>query len=372
MKPKIITLADVHLRNDDSYGIEDDRGVNDFLIRRYEATQRAIVTAKKKKAHLVIAGDFLDSKLVDSHTLYYSSMLIEQMRALRFAVLLEGNHGYDDKRGTFGVIAHWKHLAGDSVRIVTYPKIERKDGIAYHCIPAIADIETSFLKIVLKLSKKIKKGDKNVLILHAPITGAKFESGKESTGGISAEHIRRIRGRYDFVVCGDLHKYQKLYDNTWYCGSILQASLKDKGQPRGFQVADPNNGTYKFVDAGGPRFLELKWEVGKTVSKILKNPEDHRDELVNSVVVVRLIGISKIIDEISREEIKKKLKANGAFRVFVDTVKLDSKSERQTIRNDASDEEMIQDYCKHMDIEIPGAVDAVSNKGLKYLRAGVR
>ena len=372
MKPKIITTADIHLRNDDSYGIEDDRGVNDFLIRRYEATKKVIEKANRKNAHLLIAGDFLDSKLVDSHTLYYSSMLIELMSMLRFVIVMEGNHGYDDKRGTFSVIAHWKHLAGDNVRIVTYPRIERKDRIAYHCIPAISDVESNFLKLALKLSKKAKKGDTNVLVLHAPISGAKFESGAKSTGGIPAEHIRRVRGRYDFVVCGDLHKYQKLYDNVWYCGSLIQASLKDKGQPRGFQVVDPNSGTYKFFNSGGPRFLDLRWEVGKTIAKILKNPEDHRDELSNSVVVVRLVGLSKIVDEISKEDIKEKLKANGAIRVFVETDKLDSKSERQTIRNDIGDEEMVQNYCKHRADELPGTIESVSNKGLKYLRAGAR
>lgn len=369
MKPKITALADNHLRNDDPYGVEDDRGVNDFLLIRYEATKKAIKITGSD-GHLAIVGDFLDSNLVDSHTLYYSSQLVQLMNELRFAILLEGNHGYDDRRGTFSAVAHWKHLASKSLRVVTYPRIERKDGIAYHCVPALSDVESNFLKIVGKLSKKIKKGDTNVLLLHAPITGAKFESGAKSTGGIPAEHIRRIRERYDFVVCGDLHKYQKLYDNVWYCGSIIQASLKDKGQPRGFQVIDPNTGTYKFVSSGGPRFYDLKWEVGKAISKMLKAPENYKDDLKGAVVVVRLIGLTRVVDKISRDEIREKLKAHGAFRVFVDTKRLDAKSERQTIRSDTGDEEMIQEYCKQRKEELPGITDAVANKGLQYLKAG--
>ena len=360
----IVTVADIHLRNDDSYGVYDESGLNDFLTIRCNAAKQAIKCARSLGAHFIVAGDFLDSRLVDSPTLYYSSKLIKMMCKLRFVILMEGNHGYDDKRGTFSVIAHWKHLATDNVRIVTYPKIECKDGIGYVCIPALSSYD-GLGKLISKLYDELKGVHTKVLILHGPIVGAKFESGKENTSGISDKIIKTFSRKFDYVVCGDLHRYQKVYkDNVWYCGANIQSSLKDKGQPRGFQIIH-SNGVVQFKESNAPKFYELVWEPGVKKSRLLKEPDER---FKNAIVVVKLIGTSAVIDKIDREKIKSNLVEAGALRVFIDTKTNDTSKSRVIIDKDMTYDEMIKRFCEHKKASLPADLPDVVRKGVSYLK----
>lgn len=363
MLPKIITTADTHLRNSDPYGIYDDRGINDFLLYRRDAFTRIINRTIQEKAHLAIAGDFLDGRTVDSHTLYYSSEIISLLNEIEFVVLIEGNHGFDDKRGMFSVIAHWKHLSKDNVRIVTYPKVERHNGVAYHCIPAISDADKNFKKIVGSLNKESKKSDKvSILLLHGGVTGALFESGKQNSSGIPLNLLQKYRKYYQYIVCGDFHRYQVLDKNIWYCGSIIQASLKDKNQKRGYQIIDPNKDTVEFVSSKGPKFIELECDATDYKSILVQSKK-----FKNSITIVRLNGTSYEIDKVDKDSIKSILKSYGCIRVFVDTKTSSENKNRVVLNKDMSEEELIQSFCKSKE-ELPAPLNEVVEKGLVYLR----
>lgn len=366
---KIVTTADWHLKNNDSYGVYDSFGVNDFLIERVDICEQIISDAIKHKAHLVIAGDMLDDKMIDSITLYYSSKIVKKMSQVPIVIVLEGNHGFDGKDNKHSIIAHWKHLAEDNIHIVTYPKIIRADGITYHCIPAISDVDKLFPSIVKDFWKSRKKKDVlNILVFHGPIISAKFDSGFKAKTGVKFDHIRKASALYDYVVCGDFHRYQKLLSNVWFTGSPYQTSLKDKNQKKGYQIIDTKKNEVKFIETMGFNFIEVDWNFNKSICPILSRPEMFRGTLRKAIVVIRLsYGIKE--DYMDRlEQIRKRLEHNGARRVFVDKKTRENKKRRASISTDMSFQQMVEAYVDHKRNALPAHKKRVVKKGLLYLR----
>ena len=364
---KIVTTADWHLRNSDSYGVYDSSGVNDFLIERVAVANEIIDAAYKSDAHLVIAGDFLDDRVVDSITLYHSSYLAKELNNVKATILLEGNHGFDGKDNKHSIIAHLKYHCPDNVHIVTEPCFVDVDDVRYFCIPAINDIEKLFPSILEGFIKKIKKNKSNILLLHAPIMNAKFDSGIKAKNGVKLDHIRIASDRFDYVVCGDFHRYQKLFDNAWYTGSPLQTSLRDRNQVKGYQVIDLDTKKVSFKKINSYQFIEASWIVGESICPLLKNPEKYKGTLKNAIVIIRLVKKLKS-DEPPIEHVKERLLKCGVKRVFVDKKTKTSEKRRATINSNMGIPAMIEAYVEHKNKVLPAKQSLVVESGLRYLR----
>jgi DNA repair exonuclease SbcCD nuclease subunit len=366
----IVTTADWHLRNDDSYGSYDSFGVNSFLIERLRVCQNIIDIASTLEALLLIAGDMINNTIVDSITLYYSSRIIKSMNEkLIAAIILEGNHGFDGKDNKHSVIAHWKHLAADHIHIVTYPKIVRVNGVAYHCIPAINEVDKLFPSIIKDFLKSVKKKDKaNVLVFHGPIISARFDSGFKAKTGVKFDYIRKAAKQYDYIVCGDFHRYQKLLSNVWYTGSPLQTSLRDKNQRKGYQIIDLDKSKVRFVDIEGFRFIETEWNYDKTICPILSKPELFQATLRNAIVIIRLQYKTKQDYRDRLNLIREKLIRNGAYAIFVDKKTKDTKKKRATIAANMSFQQMVEAYVDYKRNSLPANKRCIVEKGLLYLR----
>lgn len=366
---KIVSTADWHMKNNDSYGVYDSSGVNDFLYERYNVGSRIITTATELDAHLIHAGDLIDDKVIDAVTLYYSSQLVKEATLARFVLFIEGNHGFDGRDNKHSIIAHWKFLAGKTVHIVTYPKIVRKDGIAYHCIPAISDIEKLFPTIVNDFLKKRMKSDTaNILVFHGPIISARFDSGFKAKTGVKFEYIQKAAKAYDYIICGDFHRYQKLLPNVWYTGSPIQTSMRDKNQKKGYQVLDLSSGKMKFVEVDSFRFVEMEWDFNKTICPVLAHPEKFKGVLNNAIVLIRLRYKMKH-DYLDRlEHIRRKLEENGARRVFIDKKTKEAKKKRASISANMSFQQMVEAYVDFKRNTLPARKRKVVEQGLLYLR----
>lgn len=364
---KIVTTADWHFRNSDSYGIYNSSGVNDFLIERVNIGMEIINMTRRLDAHLVIDGDFIDDRIIDSITLHYSSYIISMFNKLRATLLLEGNHGFDGKDNKYSIISHWKYLCPDNLYIVTEPGILDVDGIRYHCIPAINDIDKLFPEIIKNFIKQISKGKINILLLHGPIINAKFDSGTKAKSGIKEDYIHTASNKYDYVVCGDFHRYQKLFDNVWYTGSPMQWSLRDCGQDKGVQIIDTDKKKVKFIKTSTHKFIEANWIVGETICPLLKRPQDFKGTLNNSIVVIRLVKQFKQ-DEPPIDKVKEMLLEAGVKRIFVDKKTKKKEKRKAIISNNMSISEMVETFVEHKKDSLPARKRRVIEKGQKYLR----
>jgi DNA repair exonuclease SbcCD nuclease subunit len=366
---RLVSTADWHLRNCDSYGSVDSLNVNEFLMRRVQAAREIISVASKKDHCLAIIGDFVDDVLMDGVTLYYSSMLIKMMSEINNPVLiLEGNHGYDGKQGEYSSIKHWSHLAGKNIRIVTKPEIITIKNVEFHCIPAISDVDKLFYNIVKEfLSQTSNSNNKKILLFHGPIIDARFDNNAPTKNGVKQKYISWVSKIYDHVICGDFHRHQFVRDNVWYTGSPIQTSLKDKMQKKGYQIVNLETDNVKFVEIkNSPRFIEADWIVGDSISPILKRPEDYEASLNNSVVIIRLAQPLNSKAEI--DFVVKNLLAHGAMKVFVDRKTLSERKKRTSINVDMSLEQIIGAYAEHKRNNLPSRKRRVVENGLRYLR----
>ena len=342
--PPVFTTADWHYRNDDPYATTDAKGVSDFLRIRAYLFERVVKLVAARAGHLLIAGDFLESTLNDSNTMYFASQSVARLAQLEFALLLEGNHGYDSKNSDVGAVSHWKHLVPSNVAVVTYPKVVQTSEIDYHCIPPIPNITDVFPKVAADLLRRLDSSKINILVLHGPIVGALYDSGTPAGTGIKKEQLEYVARHYDRVVCGDFHRYQQVLPNTWYCGSPLQTSLRDKGQQKGIQVFEGRGSDHRFLPLAGPRFFELSWDVGQPPPKSIANPDAYAKVLRQAVVLLKLSGDTAARASFDLDDAIVRLKRAGALRVVHSWIGNQGPIERAHIKSNMGTDEMVAHY----------------------------
>ena len=84
---KILTTADWHLRNSESYGDYNSSGVNSLFVEKLRVINDILDKAEELKSHLVIGGDMLDESILDSITLYYTSAIMKKMQNIKEVIL---------------------------------------------------------------------------------------------------------------------------------------------------------------------------------------------------------------------------------------------------------------------------------------------
>jgi len=365
---KVLVSADWHLRNNDGYGKITANGVNDFMKWRVKSVRDMIKKAKKIGAHLIVAGDIIDDRLVDAVTLDYSSKLVSEMASISFSILLEGNHGFDGKNNLHTVIKHWQHLSPVNVKIVTEPEVVHHDGISYYCIPAISNLNIEFESILKKLLKDIIPGNKRIAVIHGSVSGALYDSGQEAKTGVPKALLKKYKNNFNAMVLGDFHRHQKIYKNVWYTGSPLAWSLSDQGQRKGYQIIDLDENKVIFVESKTPKFWSLEWDIDNNIiSPPLMRPQEFKGTLKNSVVVVKIIGPESKLKEIDDQTIKSALKEAGAWKISI----LKKKTGSVVLKGKQADknlntQHLLEMWCEQAD-DLPASLDEVVTQGLKYL-----
>lgn len=141
---------------------------------------------------------------------------------------------------------HWmrcidfKSVSFDSVEIHGIPYLDHNVGLS----KAISDI-------------KLSKTKRNILLLHTDYAGARDTNGKEIYS-TSIQNINPIKLRkFDLVLCGHIHKHQKLGNNIYMVGAPLQQRFTDEGNKMGY-VEIYSDLTVKFKEiTGSPVFRTL-------------------------------------------------------------------------------------------------------------------
>lgn len=319
---------------------------------------KAIKWAQEHSTHLVIAGDFLDGRSADAHTLYYASLIMKHLSELRGAIVIRGNHDTDNLAGSVSTISHWKHLIPEHVRIVTYPKVEELDDVAYHCIPAAPKYERHLLDAASMLLTDGKKtGAKaHVLVAHGAVKGAKFDNGIESKGGIENKALRKLAESYDFTVFGDFHRHQVLGQSAWYTGSVIQSSLRDEGQAKCFQVIDLRDGNWGVNPYNvGPYFISRTTD---NMYKKLPNKEH--------IHIVVKVGVEEDQDP---KTIRYKLLSMGVERVFVDMEASKTDRSSSVISLTSSKNDWIKNYVDMNEDDLPDEKELIVQRGTAYMES---
>lgn len=102
----------------------------------------------------------------------------------------------------------------------------------------------------------LKEGYKNILLLHTDYPGAKDTDGSEV--GTSENLNLNILNRFDLVLCGHIHKPQRLSKKTFMVGAPLQQRRTDKNCDLGYwKVYADLSMTFIPISQDFPQFIDV-------------------------------------------------------------------------------------------------------------------
>ena len=352
----IVTVADVHMMNHWTYGKYNGSGVNSDLERKYFILKEASDVANSIGAPLVLCGDLIDQRVVDAVTLHYVSdwlsYLYHPVRK-NGSIIIGGNHEYDDAAANFSTLKHYEFFVPkeNNHHIITFPSVISIDKVDYYCVPA-NKIIIKYIENMLKesMTHKRPKDRFRVMLLHGGIQGADMGSMK-CPDGIPSALIKKCSEAFDWVVCGDFHRFQYVNElkNVYYCGSVNQMNFGDANQKRGYQVLNLTKNTVNFVKSKSPTFKIIECIPGQYMHPWILNTKKHAEKIKNRIITIKVSGTIEAINGFNFDGYRKSLIEAGAHEVFRDDNLFKEKKNTEVINKDLSVFEMIEKYVKNKD-----------------------
>lgn len=251
-----IVLSDIHYHIYSQY----NEG-----FKRNKAQRRELLKVFKKAHKLnvpvLFPGDIVHNPEVISNQLL--SFIAKDLKSfLKLAPLygINGNHDQwedsyiDNPVGgyctTFSTLFPKRFFCVDFQSLV----IPNTD-LAIHGIPYIIGNKGLFEYIE---AIKVIKGKKNILMLHTDMPGAKDTDGRVVGSDFNIpKNWKKILKKFDIVLCGHIHKHQKLGPNCYMVGAPNQQRKSDKGGKFGYMLLYSDM-TVKHKTLNFPKFIELK------------------------------------------------------------------------------------------------------------------
>lgn len=258
---KVIAIAfsDLHINDWSKHNKDNLRTLNHFRVL-------SIIQdiCKKHKCPALFCGDlFHKSENISQELLM---MVQEHFSKLSFNCLaIEGNHDFYRVSSIKNPTHGWVYLFSKNRLYLSwltdisfhkydlYPTTNCK--IMVYGVPYI-DHNIGLNDYLHKL--EFKDGYKNILLLHTDYPGAEDTDGRRVD---SVENLNlNILNRFDLVLCGHIHKPQRLSKKVYMVGAPIQQRRTDKNCKLGYWEIYEDL-TLKFKELKGfPKFIDVESE----------------------------------------------------------------------------------------------------------------
>jgi len=289
---KLLHTADLHLsRTNHSLILENGRN------SKLEDTLKAIKQIKQiietdSIGVLVMAGDgFQVSRPNPTYNAVLIDLLWELVDKVALLIFISGNHdsspsarynAVETIASTFKNVQHYHFFYKEEVGKVEY------QGINFVCMPHTNELRKksaeNIAKVIQKTPNLIEPDKVNILISHFPIDAAihVFDESQLVTNDVSYEEIKDVFKKFDLVMLGDIHKFQKIGDNAFYSGSIIQNTFGEENEEKGVIVynIDTTDKTYEheFKKVYSREYKTIRLE--NIDQHKLHKPEDYKDNII--------------------------------------------------------------------------------------------
>ncbi|GAB6190042.1 hypothetical protein JCM30566_17840 [Marinitoga arctica] len=305
---KFLHTSDWHL------GRRPAGGIGEYSKIRYEdyflAAEYIVNKAIENKVDIfIIAGDLFDRSSLLPDILFKTENILEKLKKFGIITLLiEGNHdkiySHDDS---------WIFYL-ENKGLVKVPKFEKKgddynffpikiDNINFYGIPYHGILIDD---ILLELSKKLNKNEKNIVIVHTGI------GGKFIPGCTKKEIIDLFKDKVLYMAGGHLHTYNVYPKNDPYFfvpGSPEYWDLNEN-ENKGYIIFDTEIKEYNFYLSKKRKLTSYVFDSTENIIEEIKNINVENNEILKLKITNdsnKLIDI-KLIEEI--------LKSKGALKVI--------------------------------------------------------
>ena len=228
---KVVHFSDTHLGYREYHAYNKD-SMNQREADTYRAFNEIIDYIVKTKPNLVIhAGDLFDSQRPTSRALYvamegFSKLAKEEIPV----VIIAGNHSTPRDRSDSPILEILNYLPGiHSVCKGKYETIPIEECLV-HAIPHMYSNE-DLSEAIAKLNPD-KKYKYNILVTHAAIKGIGNIASKEFKEQIIPKSY--LSKKFAYIALGHYHKFIKIQDNAYYCGSPEKFSFNEELYNNGF------------------------------------------------------------------------------------------------------------------------------------------
>lgn len=256
MKKEVIAIvfSDLHLNMYAKFNEDNKRTLNHFRVL-------SIIQEKCKKYNCpaLFCGDFfhkpetMDQELDELCYIEFNKMNPLHMYAI------SGNHDIKKVSKIGDNPYSWLYrIERYGIEIMDYhhrPLSAYNKDIIVHGVPYV-DHNIGLSDYLKNL--KLEKGKKHILMLHTDYPGAKDTDGREID---SVENLNlNVLNRFDLIICGHIHKPQRLSKKVYMIGAPLQQRRTDKDCKLGYWKLYSDL-SMEFVELKGfPKFIDVESE----------------------------------------------------------------------------------------------------------------
>ncbi len=255
MKPIAIIFSDLHINIWSKFNESNTRTLNHFKV--LSCVKDLCV---KQKIPALFCGDLFHK--ADGLSIELLELLDEQFKDYDFPVdnfkmiSISGNHEIKlvntIKSPKYSLVRYLSNRY-KFISCIDFSSIPISHNVMVYGVP--------YIDHNIGLSEYLKniefvEGYKNVLLLHTDYPGAKDTDGREID---SVENLNiNILNRFDLVLCGHIHKPQRLSKKVYMVGAPIQQRRTDAKCKLGYWKLYPDL-SLKFVELKGfPKFVDVE------------------------------------------------------------------------------------------------------------------
>lgn len=253
---QIIALAfsDLHINLWSKFNKDNQRTFNGFKVMEIIAKR-----CEQLKVPALFCGDlFHKPETLDQELALIVQTKFNGLSTIKWKMIaIEGNHDLQKVNSmdklTNGWISFFSHYY-EWLDNLDFNSTLIGDKYIIHGVPYI-DHNIGLSKYLKELP--LQKGYKHILLLHTDYPGAKDTDGRVVD---SVENINlNALNRFDLILCGHIHKYQRLSKKVYMVGAPLQQRRTDKKCKMGY-LEIYSDLSVKFVPLDFPKFIDVESE----------------------------------------------------------------------------------------------------------------
>jgi DNA repair exonuclease SbcCD nuclease subunit len=236
---KIYHMADIHIRNTDNY-------VNEYECV-FKKLYEYIIKTKTENSLIVIVGDILHN----AHYTHISEKLcvdfLSSLNNLLPTILIAGNHDYaiftENKYDALSTIIYRRDYELNNIYYLRESGIYQFGNIYFGVTSIINNSEKKFTN-----SEDIIFTDNNMNNIKIGLYHGKIQNCKTNTIELKeGVEIKKFEG-YDYLLLGDIHKFQYLNNEKTaaYSSSLISQTFSEIDPYHGVLVWDLKNKTSEY------------------------------------------------------------------------------------------------------------------------------
>lgn len=247
---KLFHLSDLHI----------GKRVNEFSMiedQKYILTQILYVADQEKPDGILISGDVYDRTIPTAEAVQVFDAFLTRLSEQKIpAFIISGNHDSAERLAFGSSLMGKSGIYFSKVYDGTVEKIPMQDAYGTvwiyllpflrpstirHALPERAEeVQSAADAVRIALEQtKIDEKERNVLLAHQFVTGAKRCDAEELQVGDVDQIPAELFASFEYVALGHIHSPQKVGRETVrYCGSPLKYSFSEAGQEKSITIVE--------------------------------------------------------------------------------------------------------------------------------------